>query len=36
VARAAVAFHDEVLGASALPLDVLEHRIDAWIARQPH
>ncbi|HEX3761890.1 MAG TPA: DUF885 domain-containing protein [Kofleriaceae bacterium] len=27
-------FHDEVLGAGALPLDVLEHRIDAWIAAQ--
>jgi uncharacterized protein (DUF885 family) len=28
------AFHDEVLGAGALPLDVLEARINAWIARQ--
>ena len=27
------AFHDEVLGAGALPLDVLEERITAWIAR---
>jgi uncharacterized protein (DUF885 family) len=27
-------FHDEVLGAGALPLDILEHRIDAWIAEQ--
>lgn len=27
------AFHDEILGAGALPLDVLEARIDAWIAR---
>jgi len=28
------AFHDEVLGAGALPLDVLEERIDAWIEGQ--
>jgi uncharacterized protein (DUF885 family) len=27
------AFHDEVLGAGALPLDVLERRIHAWIER---
>lgn len=27
------AFHDEILGAGALPLDTLEARIDAWIAR---
>jgi uncharacterized protein (DUF885 family) len=27
-------FHDEVLGAGALPLDVLEQRIDTWIAAQ--
>ncbi len=28
------AFHDEVLNAGALPLDVLEKRIDGWIRRQ--
>lgn len=27
------AFHDEILNAGALPLDVLESRINAWIAR---
>jgi uncharacterized protein (DUF885 family) len=26
-------FHDEVLGAGALPMDIFEQRIDAWIER---
>lgn len=28
------AFHDELLGAGALPLDMLEQRMDVWIASQ--
>ena len=28
------AFHDALLGAGALPLDLLQHRMDAWIADQ--
>ena len=28
------AFHDELLGAGALPLDILEQRMDAWLTNQ--
>jgi len=28
------AFHDELLGAGALPLDLLEQRMDRWIGEQ--
>ncbi|HEY5022168.1 MAG TPA: DUF885 family protein, partial [Gemmatimonadaceae bacterium] len=27
------AFHDELIGAGALPMDVLEQRMNEWIAR---
>jgi uncharacterized protein (DUF885 family) len=30
------AFHDEVLGAGAVPLNVLDTRIRAWVARKKH
>jgi uncharacterized protein (DUF885 family) len=28
------AFHDEVLGAGALPMDVLEQHIHSWVTQQ--
>ena len=28
------AFHDELLGAGALPMDVLEERMNAWMQQQ--
>jgi prolyl oligopeptidase len=28
------AFHDHLLGAGALPLDILQQRMDAWLASQ--
>jgi uncharacterized protein (DUF885 family) len=28
------AFHDELLGQGALPLDILDHRMRAWVARE--
>ena len=30
------AFHDEILNAGALPLDLLQERVEAWIATQQH
>ncbi len=27
-------FHDELLGAGALPLDILEQRMDGWLESQ--
>ena len=30
------AFHDEILDSGALPLDVLDRRVSAWIAAQKH
>jgi prolyl oligopeptidase len=28
------AFHDHMLGAGALPLDILESRMDTWLSEQ--
>ena len=28
------AFHDHMLGTGALPLDILERKMDAWLAEQ--
>jgi uncharacterized protein (DUF885 family) len=30
------AFHDQVLDSGALPMDMLEQRINAWIEAQKH
>ena len=30
------AFHDEIIGSGALPLDVLDRRVNKWIAVQKH
>jgi uncharacterized protein (DUF885 family) len=30
------AFHDELLNDGALPLDILEAKMDAWIKRAAH
>jgi uncharacterized protein (DUF885 family) len=30
------AFHDQILGAGSIPLDILQTRIETWIKRQVH
>jgi uncharacterized protein (DUF885 family) len=30
------AFHDEILNAGALPLDVLDQRMRTWVSKQAH